>query len=284
MNDEYLVGMTEDGWPEKAYKSIPFLTGPDARSVRVLCEFTEPQCRFDACEVEHTVVFFGSARLLPLDTAEKKYSEAEAEFRKAETSASELALSRAKHDLAMSHYYEDAALLSEKLTLWSLGLPGPLQRFMVCSGGGPGIMEAANRGASRAGGRSIGLNVSLPFEQIPNPYQTRELSFDFHYFFIRKFWFVHLARALVVFPGGFGTFDEMFELLTLVQTKKTSKKRTIVVYGSEYWKEVINFDAIAKWGMIEPDDLKLFRFIDDVDEAFEYLTSELTKNYLENGD
>ena len=180
----------------------------------------------------------------------------------------------------MARYYDDAVTLAERLTKWSKGIPERKRRFVVCSGGGPGIMEAANRGAAQAGGYSIGLNISLPFEQMPNPYQTRELSFEFHYFFIRKFWFVYLAKALVVFPGGFGTLDELFEILTLVQTRKTAKKIPIVLYGEEFWKEVVRFDSLVKWGTISREDLDLFHFANNVDTAFEYIRDELTKRYL----
>jgi len=186
----------------------------------------------------------------------------------------ECAYEEAKRDVAMARYYRDAALLAEKITGWSLGLP-PAQRFIVCSGGGPGIMAAASEGARRAGGISIGLNISLPFEQKPNPFQTRKYTFEFHYFFIRKFWFFYLARAFVVFPGGFGTCDELFEVLTLIQTRKTSKHMPVVMFGSSFWKEVIHFDAMVKWGVIDRDDLNLFQFADSVDDAFEYLKNEL---------
>jgi uncharacterized protein (TIGR00730 family) len=180
----------------------------------------------------------------------------------------------------MSHYYEDAIRLSEKLTRWSLGIRDRRRRFLICSGGGGGIMEAANRGARKAGGTSIGLNISLPMEQTPNRYQSRDLSFEFHYFFIRKFWFFYLAKALVAFPGGFGTMDELFELLTLVQTKKTRKYMPIILYGKEYWHRVLNFDALVEAGTIEAEDLKIFRYFDDVDVTFEYLKDELTKHYV----
>ncbi|MBI3118174.1 MAG: TIGR00730 family Rossman fold protein, partial [Candidatus Hydrogenedentes bacterium] len=173
-----------------------------------------------------------------------------------------------------------AAQLAERLTTWSKALPKKKRHFIICSGGGPGIMEAANLGANRAGGLSVSLNISLPMEQVPNPFQTRELAFEFHYFFIRKFWFVYLAKALVVFPGGFGTFDELFEVLTLVQTKKARKPMPIVVYGREYWEEVVNLDALVRWGTISPEDLQLFRICDTVDEAYDYLTQELTRLYL----
>jgi len=193
--------------------------------------------------VRDTVVFFGSARL--------------------------------REDGPLSQYYADARTLAKLLTEWSDQFTGSTYRFVVCSGGGPGIMEAANRGAFEANGKSIGLNIGLPFEQFPNPYITPELSFEFHYFFMRKFWFAYLAKALVVFPGGFGTLDEMMELLTLTQTQKLAKKMTIVLYGSAYWKEIVNFDALVKYGMISPADLDLFQYADDPQAAFEILKAGL---------
>jgi uncharacterized protein (TIGR00730 family) len=182
--------------------------------------------------------------------------------------------------LRMAAYYEDARQLAHKITEWSMNLPGKRRRFVVCSGGGPGMMEAANRGAAEAGGISIGLNISLPFEQDPNPFITDKLSFEFHYFFMRKFWFVYLARGLVIFPGGFGTFDEMMEVLTLVQTRKLKKRLPIVLYGTEYWDQVLNWDALMRWGVISPEDLSLFKRCDHVDEAFDYLKNEMVRLYL----
>ena len=186
----------------------------------------------------------------------------------------------AERDLVMSRYYEEAVQLSAKITKWSQKIKDPLRKFYICSGGGPGIMEAANRGAHSVGGKSIGLNISLPMEQDPNPYQTRDLSFEFHYFFIRKFWFFYLSKAMIVFPGGYGTMDEFFELLTLVQTQKTKKHMPIILYGQSFWNELLDFDAMQRWGVISPEDLKLFKVVDDVDTAFRYLKDELTEHYL----
>ena len=183
----------------------------------------------------------------------------------------------AKRDMDMSRYYEDARTLAKRLTKWSKGLEKGRRRFVVCTGGGPGLMEAANRGASEANGLNIGLNIFLPHEQNNNPYISSELNFEFNYFFMRKFWFTYMAKALVVFPGGFGTMDEFFELMTLLQTGKLGKKLPIVLFGASFWNEVINFDALARHGVISPEDLNLFQRLDSVDEAFECITSELNK-------
>jgi uncharacterized protein (TIGR00730 family) len=190
------------------------------------------------------------------------------------------ALKRRKKALEWSRYYEDARLLAKHLTTWSLALDAERHRFVVCSGGGPGIMEAANRGAMEAGGKSIGLNIRLPFEQAPNRYITKDLVFNFHYFFMRKFWFAYLAKALVVFPGGFGTIDEMFEILTLAQTGKLSKKLLVILYGSEYWNDVFHLEPLAEWGAINEEDLKLLCRVDSVPEAFEELKAHLTKHHI----
>jgi len=270
-----------DTWPIKAYKNLEFLNSPDARTIRILCEFVEPEARFRHFRIRNTIVFFGSTRLVPLSVAAQNLKQLEdrrSGKKPAETLAAQI--EQAQHAVIMARYYEDAALLSERLTRWSLSIKDAKKRFYICSGGGPGIMEAANRGAHNAGGPSIGLNISIPFEQAPNPYMTPELSFEFHYFFIRKFWFFYLGKALVVFPGGFGTMDELFELLTIVQTQKSKKYMPIILYGTKYWNELINFNAMIKWGTISEQDLKLFRFFDDVDSAFEFLKDELTQHYL----
>jgi len=257
MSNNHNKDVQNPQWPLKAYKNLDFLTSPDARIIRVLSEFVAPQGRLRRAGVRNTVVFFGSARAIaPEDKPEDE---------------------RAKR---LSRYYEYAAALAKKISVWSQTIENPRKRFYLCTGGGPGIMEAANRGAREAGADSVGLNISLPMEQNPNPYQKHDLSFEFHYFFIRKFWFFYLAKALVVFPGGLGTLDELFELLTLVQTRKTHKYMPIVLFGSEFWNEVVNFEALVKWGTIAREDLDLFRIFDDVDEAFEYLQTELTKHYV----
>ena len=270
----------EAKWPQKAYKNLDFLNSEDARSIRVLCEFEEPASRFERLGVKDTIVFLGSARALPMDEAQRQLEAAQAQTAADAGASAARAVKRAEYAVRLARYYEDAVELAERLTRWAQGLPNHAQRFLVCSGGGPGIMEAANRGAANASGASVGLNISLPMEQHPNPYQTRELMFEFHYFFVRKFWFFNMARGLVVFPGGFGTMDELFELLTLIQTRKTTHPRPTVVYGTEFWNELYNFEALVDWGVICPEDLDLFRFCDTVDEAFDYLTAELTRHYL----
>ena len=232
-----------------AYLNEQFLNSPEARPMRLLAEYLEPFAHFRREKVRDTVVFFGSARV--------------------------------QEDGPLSNYYQDARTLAKSLTGWAEQFTNSTYRFVVCSGGGPGIMEAANRGAAEANGKTIGLNIGLPFEQFPNPYITPELSFEFHYFFMRKFWFAYLSKALVVFPGGFGTMDEMFEILTLVQTQKLAKKITVLLYGSSYWKEIVNFGALVKYGMISPEDLNLFQYADDPATAFEILKKGLTEHAMQ---
>ncbi len=274
--------------PEKAYKNISFLNSPDARVIRILSEYLEPLSRFRRLRIRDTIVFFGSARNTPMREAAAKLKEVKAKLATAQrkkVNSRQMKklkdeLKRAEAGIEMARYYEDAAKLSEMLTTWSKKLSnGKGQRFVVCSGGGPGIMQAANKGAIRAGGLAIGMNISLPHEQFPNPYISPNLNFEFHYFFMRKFWFVYLAKALVVFPGGFGTLDELMEVLTLLQTDKIRKKMSVLIYGSEYWKKVLNFDALVESGAIDRSDLKLFSFADDPVTAFKFLTRELKKNY-----
>jgi uncharacterized protein (TIGR00730 family) len=257
---------------DKAYKNNDFLMSREARPLRILSEYIEPQARFARYKVADTVVFFGSARALPTDKAEEALVNAKA-------TGNPAAITRAEGGLLLARYYEDARALARSMTEWSKSLSNASRRFLVCSGGGPGIMEAANRGASEAHGISIGLGISLPDEPTMNEYITREMGFEFHYFFMRKFWFVYLAKALVVFPGGFGTMDELFELLTLVQTRKSSKTMPIVLYGRKFWSEVLNFDALIRWGTIEAADLSLFHVADSPDEAFAYLTGKLSSLY-----
>lgn len=257
--------------PVKAYKNESFLNSQDARVLRILAEYLEPASRFEEFRVKDTIVFFGSARLLPRKVAEERLEEAK---------ASGGDLERAEIALKMSRYYEDTRELARRMTEWSKSLEGTERRFVVCSGGGPGIMEAANQGASEARGENIGLNISLPFEQNDNRYITRRLSFEFHYFFMRKFWFSYLAKAMIIMPGGFGTLDEFMEVVTLVQTQKIKKKMPIVLYGTEYWDSILNFEPMAKFGTISPGDIDLFFRTDSVDEAYEYLTRELSSPAL----
>lgn len=231
-----------------AYKNVEFLESADARVIRILSEYLHPLSHFREAKIQDTVVFFGSARI--------------------------------GESGPLSRYYEDARELARLVTQWSDSLEESSRRFVVCTGGGPGIMEAANRGAADAGGKSIGLNIGLPFEQFPNPWITPELSFEFHYFFMRKFWLAYPARALVIFPGGFGTMDEMFELLTLMQTKKIENKIMVVLYGTEFWRRVLNFQALVEFGTISPEDLNLFQWADDPDTGFRILQEGLTREYL----
>jgi uncharacterized protein (TIGR00730 family) len=234
---------------ELAYKNEQFLEGWSARSLRILSEYLEPLDRLGRNKIRDTIVFFGSARI--------------------------------RETGPMARYYEEARELARRITAWSCALEPPTRRFVICTGGGPGIMEAANRGAQDAGGQTIGFNIGLPFEQWPNPYITPELNFEFHYFFMRKFWFAYLAKALVVFPGGFGTLDELSEILTLTQTQKLEKKIQILLYGSQFWKEILNFDALVRHGMIGEDDLRLFHFADTAEEAMSLLEPFLADNYLQ---
>jgi uncharacterized protein (TIGR00730 family) len=235
--------------PLLAYRNDRFLDSPDARALRILSEYLYPLSHFRKERIHDTIVFFGSARTFEAGSN--------------------------------GRYYEQARELARRVTIWSNSLHESSRRFVVCSGGGPGIMEAANRGAQDAGGKTVGLNIGLPFEQRPNPFITPELSFEFHYFFMRKFWFAYLAKALVVFPGGFGTLDELTEILTLTQTQKLVKKMVVILYGSEFWKEVLDFDALVRHDMISKDDLELFHYADDVDTALRLLETGLTKYYLE---
>ncbi len=257
--------------PVKAYNNQEFLNSRDARMLRILAEYLEPETRFEEFRVRDTIVFFGSARLLPKDVAEKRLAEAKA------SGADAAALEKAEMALQMSRYYEDTRELARRMTEWSKSLEDSERRFVVCSGGGPGIMEAANRGASEAKGENIGLNISLPFEQNDNPYITRRLSLEFHYFFMRKFWFSYLAKAMIIMPGGFGTLDEFMEVVTLVQTLKIKKHLPIVLFGTEYWDAILNFEPMARFGTISPDDVNLFFRTDSVDEAYAYLTKELAR-------
>jgi len=255
----------------KAYQDTRFLESKNARALRILAEYLEPLYRFRRHNVQDTIVFMGSARLRSEEAAKAALAEAERAGQGTEA---------AQTALRLSVYYEAARELARRLTAWSKKLDRDERRFVVCTGGGPGIMEAANRGASEAKGLNVGLTISIPNEEFDNPYVSPQLRFYFHYFFMRKFWFVYLAKAVVLFPGGYGTLDELFEILTLVQTRKTRKRMPIVLFGAEYWDEVINFDALVKYGMISPKDLDLFHRTDSLDEAYDIITKGLTKNAL----
>jgi uncharacterized protein (TIGR00730 family) len=255
----------------KAYFNQKFLESRDARGLRILAEYVEPLSRFRRLRVDDTVVFMGSARLLSREAAEAGLAAAE---KKGE------GIEAARTKLELSVYYEQARELAKRLTEWSKGLADEEHRFVVCTGGGPGIMEAANRGASEGKGLNVGLTISLPNEEFDNPYISRELHFHFHYFFMRKFWFVYLAKAVVLFPGGFGTLDELFEILTLTQTRKMRKRLPIVLFGTKFWNEVINFDALVRYGTISPQDLELFHRTDSLDEAYELITRGLKEYAL----
>jgi uncharacterized protein (TIGR00730 family) len=278
-----------------AYENPGFLNSPDGRLIRVMAEYLEPLARFRREHIQDTVVFFGSARFRgraeadhELELLDNTGSSQPAPSHEqpasvpqiVEGTATDLQRKRAVAAVEMARYYEDARRLAGLLTNWAKKIPSKRHRFVVTSGGGPGIMEAANRGAYEAGGKTIGLNIRLPFEQAPNPFITPSLNFEFHYFFMRKLWFAYLSKALVVFPGGFGTLDEMFEILTLAQTQKLSKKITVVVYGSEYWKKVFNLDVLVDKGTISPKDIELFQFADTPEQAFEMLRQGLTENHL----
>ena len=278
-----------------AYENSGFLNSADGRLIRIVSEFLEPLARFRREQIQDTVVFFGSARFrgreeadhaleLLENTGSTRPAPSEEQPAKAPEiaagKATELQRKRAVAAVEMARYYEDARRLAQLLTQWAKTIPSRKHRFVVTSGGGPGIMEAANRGAYEAGGKTIGMNILLPFEQRPNPYITPSLNFEFHYFFMRKLWFAYLSKALVVFPGGFGTLDEMFEILTLTQTHKLTKKVTVLIYGPEYWKKVFNLEALVDTGAISPKDIELFQYADSPEQAFELLKKGLTEHPL----
>jgi len=278
-----------------AYENSAFLNSADGRPIRIISEYLEPLARFRREQIQDTVVFFGSARFRGREEADHalellentgsvqpapSHEQPAKALEIAAGKATDLQLKRAVAAVEMARYYEDARRLAQLLTQWAKTIPSRKHRFVVTSGGGPGIMEAANRGAWEAGGKTIGMNILLPFEQRPNPYITPSLNFEFHYFFMRKLWFAYLAKALVVFPGGFGTLDEMFEILTLAQTQKVNKRITVLIYGSDYWKKVFNLEVLVDTGAISPKDLDLFQYADTPEQAFDLLRKGLTENYL----
>jgi hypothetical protein len=267
--------------PVKAYKNTAFVESRDARMLRIMAEYMETEKRLREFGIEDTIVFFGSARTLSYEDAQSQLADLK---KSKKSSAKEIA--KAERDVEMSHYYEAARDLAGRLTKWARELADEKhdsrQRFSIVTGGGPGIMEAANRGAEEAGGSTIGMNISLPFEQYPNEHISDGLAFEFHYFFVRKFWLVYLAKAAIIMPGGYGTLDEFMEILTLVQTEKINRKFPIVLFGSKFWEKVIDFSQMAEFGTINPDDLDLFYITDSVEEAFEWLKKELMEWAVDN--
>jgi uncharacterized protein (TIGR00730 family) len=271
--------------PKAPHEDPQFLESTPARPLRILAEYTHPLVQLKKEGIGDTIVMFGSARIESHETAHARYTrlkkEKNGKLPAAELAKHRAALRHAKSLLEMSRYYEEARQLAHKITSWSLTLGPKPRRFVVCSGGGPGIMEAANRGAIEAGGKSIGLSIELPHEQFANAYISPELSFNFHYFFMRKLWFAQIAKALIVFPGGFGTMDELWEMLTLLQTGKLAKHNIILIYGRKYWDEVLNWKAMVRWGTINEDEYKMLQFADTVDEAFDYIRAGLEKYHME---
>jgi len=271
--------------PKAPHEDPEFLNSVPARPIRILAEYIHPLVQLKREGIVDTIVMFGSARIESRDTAQERSTRLKNENTKkmsaAERDKHRADVRHAKNLLEMSRYYEEARQLSHKLTTWSLALGPKPRRFVVCSGGGPGIMEAANRGAYEAGGKSVGLSIELPHEQFANPYISPELSFNFKYFFMRKLWFAQIAKALIVFPGGFGTMDELWEMLTLLQTGKLAQQNVILIYGRKYWDEVLNWKAMVRWGMINEDEYKMLQFADTVDEAFDYIRSGLEKYHMD---
>jgi uncharacterized protein (TIGR00730 family) len=271
--------------PKAPHENKAFMESTPARPIRILAEYIHPLAQLKKEGIGDTVVMFGSARIESRETARARYARLkDAKIRnksKLKLKKHHLAVRDAKSALEMSRYYEEARQLSHKLTTWALSLGTRPRRFVVCSGGGPGIMEAANRGAYEAGGKSIGLSIELPHEQFANPYISPELSFNFHYFFMRKLWFAQIAKALIVFPGGFGTMDELWEMMTLSQTGKMAKHTLILIYGRKYWNDILNLKAMVRWGTINPQEYKKLEFADHVDEAFEVIRAGLEKYHMQ---
>jgi uncharacterized protein (TIGR00730 family) len=271
--------------PKAPHENRAFMESTPARPIRILAEYIHPLAQLKKEGIGDTIVMFGSARIESHETAASRYSHLKemsaGKMSKPKLKKHHLALREAKSALEMSRYYEQARQLSHKLTTWALSLGPRPRRFVVCSGGGPGIMEAANRGAYEAGGKSIGLSIELPHEQFANPYISPELSFNFHYFFMRKLWFAQIAKALIVFPGGFGTMDEFWEMMTLLQTGKMAKNTLILIYGRKYWNDVLNLKAMVRWGTINQSEYDALQFADTVEEAFEVVRTGLEKYHME---
>ena len=271
--------------PKAPHEDRAFMSSTPARPIRILAEYLHPLAQLKKEGISDTIVMFGSARIESYETASARYNRLKnmktSRMSKESLKHHHVALREAKSALEMSRYYEEARQLSHKLTTWALSLGPRPRRFVVCSGGGPGIMEAANRGAFEAGGKSVGLSIELPHEQFANPYISPELSFNFHYFFMRKLWFAQIAKALIVFPGGFGTMDELWEMMTLSQTGKMPKHTLILIYGRKYWNDVLNLKGMVRWGTINQEEYDLLQYADNVDEAFEVIRSGLEKYHLE---
>ncbi|MBI1749695.1 MAG: LOG family protein [Acidobacteria bacterium] len=268
-----------------AHKSKAFMESVAARPLRIMAEYFDPLTRLRKENVADTIVIFGSARILPRDAALARLKQLKRPIRGRPTPARQQKVREAHRAVEMSRYYEEARELARRITSWSMTLGDTPRRFVVCSGGGPGIMEAANRGACEAGGKSIGLGIQLPHEQLPNPYISPELNFNFHYFFMRKLWFSQVAKALIVFPGGFGTMDELWEMLTLLQVGKLSRRNLILIYGRRFWNDVLDWRAMVRWGVIDKSEFGLLQFADNVDDAFHRIKSGLEKHHLQlNGD
>ena len=264
-----------------AYKDKTFMESLPARPLRIMAEYFDPLTRLRQENVGDTIVIFGSARIYPRDVARARLQQVSRPTRGRISPVRQQKIREAHRAVEMSRYYEEARELARRITAWSLTLGDNPRRFVVCSGGGPGIMEAANRGAAEAGGKSIGLGIQLPHEQLPNEYISPELNFNFHYFFMRKLWFSQLAKALIVFPGGFGTMDELWEMLTLLQTGKLAHRNIILIYGRRFWDDVLNWRALQRWGVINKDEYGLFQFADNVDDAFHKIKTGLEKHHMQ---
>src|SRR5579864_931405 len=263
-----------------AYQDPKFMDSVGARPVRIITEYLDPKYRLREEGVADTIVMFGSARILPKDRATLRLKSAQKAAARTKTAAAQSRVRMCRNALAMAHYYEEARELSRLITEWAMTFGDSPRRFVICSGGGPGIMEAANRGAADAGGKSVGLSIELPHEQAPNPYISNELSFNFHYFFMRKLWFAQIAKALIVFPGGFGTMDELWEMLTLMQTGKLPEHNLVLIYGRKYWDQVLNWKAMVRGGTISEHEFSLLRFSDTVEDAFLQVRTVLEQHHM----